>query len=1311
MEFMNAIGNIFSGKNEEVEEEKEEMEEETGPTSESSSPPIVEVTPETLNAEAMNQIYKVYLLNPQGQESKLFVFHGNLPQEAISTTIFSDVETELLTKSRIEVVYSNQQIHKDDSIRVIKNKIILEIGKNLISYGEVYLFSRIKSKVHLMRSYLEMTQNETIELTRLMVGQFLFNINAGIDKMQLLQDMDKDVFTYEDLLKLNLHQEEIDLPISLGQQFAKTRDLLFSANPFQIFYDQHHGITDFAYKPMSDNPLSTLDNKLLLNFGELVGRTIYICVLGDVEEFMTLKNIDSEYIFRLYYPHIAKRDIFTAAGVLEKSAEMIEENKKIFRPSTIRYYQTIDLFYDIYHSRTEELPYLERGIQEYEIVLHPEFKTLLPLDAIFKKLHASKNIPFIKYNPGVRRENIYRLHSDKLSRTGKKIPHLSKSQIIGLTKITGKTRQITLVVRHIHKNIPIELLVDFESNGNIIVRSENSGNYTLGSKKIAYLSVSELSELIITIVNPILQQINEFLEQTGYKINYFTRLDDELIEVSKIKYVCSMSLEKRISLNDNIGCLSSIFDVIDNNMNKGAILRFKRVENYTAMDAMAAMITEVYKRTNDERAIINALMINYTLSEEEALLQISKYLNEHTRINGRFVNKAVDIAENPGFPSLFRVMPFENKIVLEVNNIDSISYIEILHVYLDSFLRLTQRLTSIPIETRALCARTQAVVEDVPHIENVVIVAPVASGAAKTIQPIKFGVKPSFFFKPQEEEEEEEEEEEKEEEEGEEEEHLKKPDEEEEEEEGIYFEDESEEEEKEEEEKKESAVSKDNDEEGIFFEEEEEEEEEEEKGEPLTMEELQQPMPEPEAQLETPTESKSSEKSSAESSPEGIFFEEESSPEESSKGGNPNNIYEPGSDEAEELLQSWTKKNAFSKKLQNREPRLFITKKQGKYSGYSRLCPSNVNKQPVILTKEEKDKIDKEHPGSYKHAVQYGTDPENPYWYICPRYWCVLSNTSLTEEEVKNGACGGKIIPKTRENNPPPGHYIYEFTSDKYHKQPDGSYAEHSPGFLPSDSNPEGLCVPCCFKNWDSNQQQKRREECGVGKTGAEEEPSELAKKEPEKRKTNVYIMGVDKFPITQFRWGFLPISIELFLQTNNATAISQFNKSEIQPNIPCLLRYGVEQTPNQSFIGCMADIYAYNKGSVDDIPTISEMRDIIANAMTLDMYLKYHNGSLVSIFQPPKMYLDESIKGKYYDTEFYRSIRHTDEAQSDFFEDTVASFENFLQFLKDDTTNIDHIYLWDIVTSQNPNLFPKGMNLVIMEIADDDVTDNVHLL
>ena len=45
-------------------------------------------------------------------------------------------------------------------------------------------------------------------------------------------------------------------------------------------------------------------------------------------------------------------------------------------------------------------------------------------------------------------------------------------------------------------------------------------------------------------------------------------------------------------------------------------------------------------------------MENFSLTEEEAHQQITEYLNAHIVLNGNYVNKSIDIAENPGFSCL-----------------------------------------------------------------------------------------------------------------------------------------------------------------------------------------------------------------------------------------------------------------------------------------------------------------------------------------------------------------------------------------------------------------------------------------------------------------------------------------------------------------------------------------------------------------------------------------------------------------------------------------------------------------------------------
>jgi hypothetical protein len=48
---------------------------------------------------------------------------------------------------------------------------------------------------------------------------------------------------------------------------------------------------------------------------------------------------------------------------------------------------------------------------------------------------------------------------------------------------------------------------------------------------------------------------------------------------------------------------------------------------------------------------------------------------------------------------------------------------------------------------------------------------------------------------------------------------------------------------------------------------------------------------------------------------------------------------------------------------------------------------------------------------------------------------------------------------------------------------------------------------------------------------------------------------------------------------------------------------------------------------------------------------------------------------------------------------------------LKDADAMIDHTYLWDIISSEESVLFEGGLNMVIIEIMNNDVTDNIDFL
>ena len=396
--------------------------------------------------------------------------------------------------------------------------------------------------------------------------------------------------------------------------------------------------------------------------------------------------------------------------------------------------------------------------------------------------------------------------------------------------------------------------------------------------------------------------------------------------------------------------------------------------------------------------------------------------------------------------------------------------------------------------------------------------------------------------------------------------------------------------------------------------------------------------------------------------------------------------------------------NIFFKRLKKREPSLFLTKHKSKYDSYSRICPSNTNLQPVILTDEELANIN---PSSYNQVLRYGTDTNKPYNYICPRYWCLLTQKSMTQEEVDSGVCG-KIIPK-EEKKVPPGHYVYEFTSEKEHTDKNGNYISHYPGFKKKDKHPENKCIPCCFAHWNSKEQVTRRKEC---ENQTEKDEEIVTKKE----KANLnYILSIEAYPLEKGRYGKLPIPVQFLLNVDYSKYISDTNEiiiSKNQDEPGCLFRYGVEQHPKQSFLGCLADIYA-TKQDIKPTPSIEQLKTIITNpsVITLDHFIRYHNGSLVSVFQPKEKSNREIQLNIYDQTAFYKSINLNNEIQYNFLLETIASFENFMRFIMNDTVDIDHTYLWDMFIDDNLKFIRGGVNLVIIEIANNDVTNNIEIL
>ena len=1489
----------------------------------------------------MSQIYKLHLLDIDNSIKIVYVFSGdyfnynndapinltnlfqNEPLNTIFTEIFSKEELDEIQKSKVPVVFSKWQLFPDDNIATIKLKII-DTMQYTVSVDEIYLFNMATKQLNTPSVFELLTQNNKLELSQDRLIQFLSNIES-----LSLEDIEiKDYYDYNDLLSLNLDNREFVIKEPLGQKFYVIEGkYLYTVNPFDVL------VYDEFLEKYADSTITTLNNDLLLNTFPILNNTIHMCLAEDVITYAQSRVLSVEATIKIYYPFLFKKGIINESQLAIEKTNLIEKTRSILDSNRIDQLNKVAMFYNIYNGRKTELPYSDKGIKLINFILYPDYTFNLPLENIFKLIRATEAVPLIKYNPGNRQEKIYKLYADKIAKNGKKIPFLPKGTIFKLIKLMARQKRVAVYTQYFTEAETIPIICEFDNNGTIEVKIETQ----------EAMMIDKYTEILNYAINPIINVIKTFLQQSGYNINLFKSLFEPNVEILQITYLSNLTITKNVNLSEYIGCISSAFNIINDNLQKGILMRYKRVANYNEMDDINAFITEKLNIGLQNTDIIDDLVQNFSITTDEAEDRVASLLTEFQTERGLYDNKRLRIRNNPGFLTTIKQVPFQSSIIIEVNNIDNINYLDTIPKYIDSILRITQNIdsTRVPkdmiiglcskatvettllddivapaeqgieeLQTPAIEAQelvfdsatptpldqtdaddmldlllgdddeeseqdaavggagsdsseessedslvempmasqavqpaasppsseessedslvempmaSQAVqpaaspasseesseesLVEMPMASQAVPAAPTAAPptaslespaippVASTVLPVtapttassqdssedslvempmasqavpaapeltattESVVNPTlkteeaqpsdeesedvpvettkktspFFFRPQADDD------------------NSTP--------GDV--DESTKQEPQPNNTLPPVSSKkstpnprssqppktlsfaqqldeeladvgdfiqtlglttDDDDEDAASEKPEEEAVQEEpvQATPVQEEPVQatpvQEEPEQATPVQaTPEQATPVQATPVQATPEQAMQEQEEKEEESLETAENISAEEAFIEndgesnvqvESPEMIgnidgMSLTNPNPIFTRLHNRDSALFLTEDNGKYKQYSRACPSNVKRQPIILTQAEKDKIDRESPGAYDKALKYGSDKGKEYYYICPRYWCLLNNTALTEEDVRNGKCGGQIIPKGSKKVPK-GKYILEFNDPKEHQDEQGNYITHNPGFLKSKTE-DGKCIPCCFKNWSAPEQSRRRAECS--------NPDDTTNKPVSASEKENYVKRAEKVPLDPNRWGYLPIAVQKFMHTDNSKCQISHTNNNIKPFTTCILRHGVEISIPQSFIACIADVfidYIKDKSKI----SIKEMKQYILNAINIDTFIQYQNGSLTVEFRDDNenMITDIDIE-LYKESEIYNNLDIDEEGNVFYLQQIINAYQNFIKYMNDDTIDIDYTYLWDIICTPNVKLFPRGLNLVIMYLPNNDITDNLEII
>jgi Ca2+-binding EF-hand superfamily protein len=658
-----------------------------------------------------NPIYKInYLIN--GSINTIIVFYGQPiivgDEEKILRTIFTEKEINNIHTKKIQVKFTEQKIHYDDSISTIKIKIVIELKKHLrnsVSLDEVYLFCQKTETLNAISLYQSLTQNKKLELTRVRLKQFISNIVSYENGKRFNIALDKESYTFDDILELKLEGKKCIVNKVLGQKFfIVENEYPFVCNPYDVTeYDRF-------FERNSRKSLTTLNSHLLLNSGDIFNKNIYLCLAGDVLEFASQNSISEETTFKIYYPFLFNKDILTLDDLKSEGQTLLENDKKVINEKTEDLFKTIDMFYDVYNLKTTDLKYLSRGIKYIKAIIKPEFDINIPLEIIFKIIHATENSPLIKYNPSTRQENIYRLYTDKISTDGRKIPYLKKATIFKLMKTIAKSKSVSVYIEIKQDTTTQTIVCEFDENGYITISCDFD----------TIVSENEIDALFRDSINPIISEIKNLLQQSGYNLKLFNSLYDDNIEIKQLNYVSQIKISKPVELDAYKGCISSVFNNESSEFKSGIHLRFKRVSNFSKVSSQEAFILEKSGEGYRGSEIIDALLANYPddLTRAQAEDLVRKVANEIQVERG--VRKTdIKIKNNPGFKTTITLEQKIGVITITVENINDVNYLQTIPVYLDTIIRLTQNKTTTNYpakEIDRLCSsgeKAEVIIEDI----------------------------------------------------------------------------------------------------------------------------------------------------------------------------------------------------------------------------------------------------------------------------------------------------------------------------------------------------------------------------------------------------------------------------------------------------------------------------------------------------------------------------------------------------------------------------------------------------------------------
>ena len=995
---------------------------------------------------------------------------------------------------------------------------------------------------------------------------------------------------------------------------------LFSDVPIGIKLPKNVPTNPFNFSEYEGDNISMKDDGALLMNYASAGNDTFYVCF--VEEFKLKPNIDE--MLPLYFPGITS--IENLDTLRSKNAEVRLTDSFVAETEYVSHFKELGKRLDPRFKETSE------GIQHLDIVYTPDTQLNIQLVDVFNLVHATELLPLSQLN-AMDRDKQYRLWAPNTATNGERIPYVNKARINEFVKKFTDPNRVSFYM--FEKKGTNKATCEFVNH-----RGRISFRFFV-EKFTKEKSMSETNAFIQKHMNLIIQQINDHIELSGRSIEPFQSLEERNVKINDIGYALKFSYQKQIKFDKPTrDCIAGIFDVYDD-----ALLSFKRISNYNIQDSIYFLLRQMRDESDDAKATLLKEVFNLSSQDLQKYLLDAAPDKRNIKRPGFILYLNTDVS----------LVGKKRSYAILMRGINSIGHLNTIPNHIYALMNIVTSLSTNKAKQK-LCKIKKRFRE-----VNVLPADDVESDTdddaeSDTDDDAESDTDDDAISEPEED-------------------AISEPE--------------------------EDAIS---------------EPDEDAKSEP---EEDAESEPEEDAKSDSEEDAKSDSEEDAKSDSDddsvddagkqyvlGLLDSDSDSDSDSetdanndmSGGAKEKNEEAPASKEIvdrykenEKFFKLWP--HPMLKKMQEADPILFPQSKVGKFNPYSRSCakplvtksdPVPETRMPVLLTNEEYDNISTNHRDTYTEAISYRSGENNKFWYICPRYFALKENRSLSQTEVDSGKYG-KVIPGVPRKDFPKGNGYNILQFNKEHVYP---------GFLKPEKHSTGKCMPCCFKSWDKEANVKLRKSC----TGEEENA------EPEKKKTTNYIEK--GHPLKEGAQGYLDPRLLHLLGVDNKTCDDKQSKT-------CFLRRGVESHKSQTFIASIAKLKAETREF-----SIQQMKDYMMEHMTIDHFVTMQNGNLVDIFYDAEIEMEPDLEK---DTKHTKNTKKnalsqmvqkwSDPEGDAYYERVIRAFQNFKAFLSDNAVLIDHTYLWDYICM--PGVVErKGINLVILEIDKDTaMTNSVNIL